>query len=76
MEEQPQKKLIPLVDAAAMTGIPYVTLKRAIHAKWRRLEAEQVKIGNLLIWHVTPEALESYTRQHTAAPWRTKHKPE
>lgn len=75
MEEQ-KKKLIPLADAAAMTGIPYVTLRKAITAKWRRLEAERVKIGNLLIWHVTPDALESYARQHTAAPWRMKHRPE
>lgn len=71
--EKPEKQnLITLQEAAELSGIPYNTLRNAVHAKHRRLEARRLNIGGYKVWYTTPEALTAYERSWSAAPWRRK----
>jgi len=71
-ENEGKQPLMTLRDAAEVSGIPYNTLRNAVHAKHRRLEARPLKVGGYIVWYTTAEALREYERMWSAAPWRRK----
>jgi predicted transcriptional regulator of viral defense system len=71
-EKAEKQHLMTLREAAETSGIPYNTLRNAVHAKHRRLAARQLAIGGYLVWYVTPEDLHAYEQAWSAAPWKRK----
>ena len=66
-------RLMTLKEAAKESGLPLASLRRAVYAKWRRLEAVQIEVvPDLILWHTWPEALEEYKKVHREAPWKRK----
>jgi hypothetical protein len=70
--ETEKQHLMTLQEAAEVSGIPYNTLRNAVKAKHRRLEAKQLNIGGYRVWYTTPEALREYERAWSAAPWKRR----